>query len=374
MSKCLISVWDVIVFLLSLILFYGIALGPVNDIQLHAEFIHLFAGGEIPLPPNFAYYVTVYAFALFNSDPLVLLGASTLTLALAVAAKFSVTRIYAYEYLRSGLGQENDRGGSSVLISGLLILAFSLPAGTNYLGQIPPNVWHNSTTIFVMPLALLLFWESYAQLESPAKGRIAVLCVLCIANLVAKPSYVFVFFVAYPLLLFFRWRFGREFWLNLTPVLIGVGGVVLEYSILYWLARDAASGGESGVIVAPFLVWSHFSACIPLSLVASSLFPLVYLFFYWRDLVDKLVVQYAAVGYLVGIAIFAILAETGPRQFHGNFGWQAIIASYVLFMVLALRVIERTRMFRASSWRDVLIALAFLAHVGAGVRFLSIYA
>jgi len=49
------------------------------------------------------------------------------------------------------------------MVSFTLLFVFSLPSVqvfTNkfyYLGQFTPNVWHNSTTIFLMPFALLLF-------------------------------------------------------------------------------------------------------------------------------------------------------------------------------------------------------------------------
>lgn len=375
MRTRLISTWDVLVFLLSLCVFLTVVLGDMrsdipSDILGHALYIQKMVQGEVLPPANFLYFGLVYVVSLFDTREFPLLLASALVLSLAVSAKFAITRTYASNYLANILGGAQASERAVILVSVMLLIAFSMPMRRLYLGQIPPSVWHNSTIVFVMPLALLLFWQSYEQLMEPNRRRVFVLSILCVANIFAKPSYVFVFCVAYPCMLFIRFRLSSTFWWNLPPILIGAGLVVGQFVLIYFFSLNSFNSGESGVSIAPFLVWSHFSSFIPLSVVASFLFPLGYLSIYWRDLANQTLVQYSVIGCAVALGIFVTFAETGPRQWHGNFAWQAIISSYILFMVLALRLLAKITAFGMRDARNAFIALLFCAHVGAGVYYL----
>jgi hypothetical protein len=175
--------YSVAIFCLSALIFYLILTLPVvTDIQYHVSILQNWINGRSILPATFLYYLTIYAVAFFQNNSQLLLIASAFILAASVTLKFIITRKIIYDSIKESEKIIYSWHWISIF-SLLLILAFSLPAASNnpnwiYIGQIPPNVWHNSTTIFLMPFALLLFWSSYKQLVNPQNNRIWVLLLL----------------------------------------------------------------------------------------------------------------------------------------------------------------------------------------------------
>lgn len=368
------------IFLLSALIFFLIVgLGVITDIQTHAQILADAASGTRVVPSNFLYYFTVYALSFFQNNMIIILGASALVLSVAVTIKFVLTRKILCEYF-AGISQEviqpNRLTTLVTLVSFLLIFVFSLPStnilqGQLYIGQITPNVWHNSTLIFLMPFALLLFWTSYRQLVSPKNSRIWMISLLVIVNILIKPNFFWVFLVVYPLLLATRIGVGRKFLLNVLP--IAILGVLLLSAQYYFLNiyPDAATAAESGIKISPFSVWSHYSSNIPLSIVVSSFFPLVYLCFHLKEVLKNLLLKYAVSLYLVAISIFSVLSETGPREFHGNFFWQCVACNYILFMVVCILFMEKAPFNSKMGKKEKVIVSSFLLHVAFGVLYLG---
>jgi hypothetical protein len=296
---------------------------------------------------------------------------SVLLLSVSVAAKFHITRTYSLKYVRT-LGNDEDVPEKLVVLTALsLLLAFSLPTDRLYLGQIPPNVWHSSTTIFVMPFALLLFLFSYEQLVRPTTARLVCLTALSLLNVAIKPSFFLVFTVAYPVMLMGLFGLTRRFWANLAPVLVGGAMTTALYYLIYVRGITPLHSEGAGIEIKPFAVWSHFSSNIPLSLLCSLLFPLTFLAVFRRELSTRLILRYAVITYFVSVAMLALLAETGLREFHGNFLWQAVISSYILFLVASLLFLMKIRRFGFRDWRNRIVGLAWTAHVFSGILYIG---
>ena len=258
---------EVVVFCASMAFFGAILFGNIyTDIQLHIMHIQEMLSGARP-PPNFMYFLTVYAVALFDTDTLSLHISSMMVLSLAVMAKFSLTRIYSTKHFNELPTGATVPRSVIILFSLSLLIVFSLPANTSYLGQISPNVWHNSTTIFVMPFALLLFWQSYKQLQSPTLAGAVLVSILCVLNAFAKPSFLFVFCISYPLMLLSQFGLNGQFWKNLWPVTVGVIATAIIYYLVYELSFGNRYTSESHIVIWPFRVWAHLSNNIPLSFI-----------------------------------------------------------------------------------------------------------
>jgi hypothetical protein len=60
------------------------------------------------------------------------------------------------------------------------------------------------------------------------------------------------------------------------------------------------------------------------------------------------------------------------REFQGNFAWQTYVCNYILFLVVAIRVWSLERFHRVTAG-SVAVAGGFLAHVVAGLVFLTYY-
>lgn len=370
------------VLVLSGSVFLLIAVLPVKtDLQVHAEIVRIMIRESIP-PGNFLYYLAVALLSGFSLDLQALTYSSCAVLALFVLFKFSVTKNIVFSELAgSGLDERHPRFHGRIV--GLLVILFCLSLFAHnypvfsrrlYLGQFPPNVWHNSTTIFLMPFALLLFYKSYVFLRDGEMKLLSHLLILCIINILIKPSYCFVFLIVFPV--FALWRFGLSK-KSLAAILLAcfVGMLVLlQYLYIYKYATvlDLYAGrGPSGVKIDFLRVWRSFSQNILLSLLASLVFPLVSFAFYYKSLIASLFYRYAATSFIVALMIFMVLAESGGREFHGNFGWQVIISNFLLFLV-TLTEIARGHLFiplATNRFKGVFVAL--LGHCGFGLVYLA---
>ncbi|MDO6444986.1 hypothetical protein Q4493_04275 [Colwellia sp. 1_MG-2023] len=365
-----ILIIDLVIFILSLLIFSWISFNVSTDINLHAEMIRKISDKTILPPANFLYYLTVYFFSFFETNIDNLLFSSIFTLTIALTAKFILTRKIFQYYNQNNKEIRKNSYVFILLPSILLLFVFSLPASNYYLGQIPPNVWHNSTTILVMPFSLALFFLSYLQLIKPSNKRISTLVILCLLNILIKPSYFFVFAMVFPLLLLKTFKFNNAMWRNLIPVFIGTLTTLILYYLIYSLSYGNQYADKASIIIKPFSVWSYFTPNILYSLVASLVFPIIYIGFYWRDVFKNLLLQYATISYLVAISLTALLSETGAREYHGNFFWQSTICSYILFLVTTLLFVEKVAFSGLKPLKNKVILGAFLLHFLAGIAYL----
>jgi hypothetical protein len=366
---------SLVVFGVAFWIFHSIFFTPIaTDLQVHVRYVIGFDRGQLGLLANFLYYIVIYGLSGFRAEAVPLYWAGTLTLAVATAARFALD----FRVLRGTTHQEEGESEiSPALLLGLalaLTFSFSLPTlaaldGFWYLGQTPPNVWHNSTTIFVLPFAIALFWVSYRNLEEPSTRGDILIAVLSLLNIMSKPSFFLVMAPVYGLMLLVRHRLGRAFWIRVWPIAIAGIGLAVQYYFLFSMQIGNDSKTESHLTLAPFDAWSHFSPNIILSIVASSFFPLVYLAFQWREVPKRPMVQYALLLYIVSLAIMALVGETGPRRFHGNFFWQSYLSAHVLFLAVTHDVIRlmRDSPIRA---REKIILGALGLHVIAGAAYL----
>jgi len=317
-----------------------------SDFKRHIEYVmEIAAGIRKPIPP-FMYHLSIYIFSLFTPKFAPLFFASALVSALSIAAKYIFSQKYIEEYVSVSLSspelaEEKHFRWLTTIFGVMLVFIFSLPitvllGADYYLTNFPPNVWHNPTTILLMPFAVLLFWVSYRQLESPTASRITAIAILCIINILIKPSFFFVFCVTYPLFFLIRHGFRKGFWKNMLPIFLGAVLVYFEYYLLY-----ADGESSSGVAIGLFTVWSHYSPNVPLAFLGSIFFPLVFFIFYWKEFLMNLLFNYSISLLAVAIFVFSIFIETGSRKYHGNFGWQYIIANYIFYMAMTALLIKR---------------------------------
>lgn len=390
--KKLLREWmpEIFVFILFTCFFGLLWLQNVTtDIQPHAYYVRDAAIGKVPLPANFLYYLSVYIVSLGNVGVWQrLCFASAVVLGLSVTAKFALTRrLLAGAITKSSLCMLPQKGRLSagllsLLFSLALLIVSSIPmrlfraGGYFYLGQIPPNVWHNSTTIYLMPFALLLFHRSWLQISNPSDRKGLWLILLLVAlNVFAKPSFIFVFLAVYPLFMLraaLRRANLRLFFLNMVPVavagLLTLGMYLLIYAFSFG-TTNPLHVGRSGVAIRPFMVWRSFSPDIPLSVLLSLVFPAAYVLLYPKESGEPLM-RYAWSLYIASVLIFILFAETGPRLSHGNFFWQTVVCAYILFFVTCARFSQRLFASGVKQWKNRILVACLSAHVLSGMVYL----
>jgi hypothetical protein len=256
----------------------------------------------------------------------------------------------------------------------LLCLVAPLPATRTYfhltLGFLPANVWHNSTTMLLMPMAVLQFFLSYRLLEGLRAGRWSWTCaawvlIVTALSLLAKPSYWMVFAVAFPVFALIQLGLSRGF-------LLSVGVVLLTTALAAVLFKYIFSGAAEGSVqIAPFQVWRNSNSHIGLAIIASLLFPLALLALSGSSARRDPMLRYAWLGSLIGAAIYALFIETGPRAMHGNFSWQNVPCSFILFLVSLRHAVLQYSDGHLPGWRYPLLRLIFTAHVLAGLFLVS---
>ncbi len=349
-----------------------------TDIQPHAAIAYSFAVNHDKLTPNFLYFLLVALLAGFSKYSYLYYGASVLLISLAITSKYFLNKIYIEKYSAIEVNKP-----VVFLLSVMMLFIFCLPGlnilheKTFYIGQLAPNVWHNSTVIFLMPFSIVLYFKTYEYIleDSHAKNLPPQILVLIILNVLIKPSFLFVLIPSAMLFWFFRTVNSSNYLKNakkLTPFILGIIFIVIEYYIIYKLnytSNVVDKDKNSGVIISPLEVWQHFSDSIPIAIFTSCFFPIVYILFSLGVVLKSKLVQFAGINYLLAVFIWALFAEDGYRKFHGNFYWQVVVAGYLLFFCLVINFTKDIKLNRLNITQQLVIGGSFLLHFGWGVLY-----
>lgn len=372
--KRIFLILSVCVFGFGFIVFLLIIILARNDMLSHAGFIVKAIEAKF-LPPNFLYYLSVSLVTFFSTNIKYVLIGSVVVLAAALTLKFWVTVRCAAEWI--GISHKKNAYNLLLFSSLGLLFLFCLPLpGQNwYLGQFPPNIWHNSTTIFLMPFAILLFFYSYKYLDTANPNVLYIVTIYTVLNVLIKPSFFFSFALIFPIFGLFRFGFRKSFLQACLPVTIGAIGIIIQYFLIYHNPEYNKLVGSEGTTVAIgwLYVWRSISTNIPLSIFNSLLLPLLFMLGYPKTFFSDNRIRYAFALLLAGMIIFAVFYETGNRAFHGNFGWQNIISNYLLHFTIMIVFIELITNKRYISKYDYLLIGVFIFEVIIGIAYVIKY-
>lgn len=70
-------------------------------------------------------------------------------------------------------------------------------------------------------------------------------------------------------------------------------------------------------------------------MILGSLFPIVVALLYRGTIFKNRAIVFGWLQYIVGLAYWYLLTETGPHQFDGNFQWGAQLSLFVLIVISA---------------------------------------
>ncbi len=261
---------------------------------------------------------------------------------------------------------ETDSGNAgwwpAVGMGVLLMLAMPLPnwwkSGIQ-LGQPSPNVWHNPTAIFCMPIVLMLFavavrsTNSLRRTDNALTGVIFLLCTL------AKPNYPLAFAPCCAVMLASQLQihkgFNRKRWRQVLECgIVMFAPLVLMLSIQFSMAFGGASSNSAGIEIAPFKVWSQFTPNITASIILGLAFPLLVAGLYPRTLRLDAYLGWAWLTLAFALVQLIAFAETGPHSTYGNFLWGTIFSSAIVFLCSARVLLAAPRDLRRMSCEVVL--------------------
>ena len=204
-----------------------------------------------------------------------------------------------------------------------------------YVGIVTGNIWHNPT-YQLMKLFSLVAIFCYMQLlnatnRHEAIGRWGLFTFACIVSTAFKPSFMVVFGPSVVLMRVVAFVRNRNTW----KVSIGIGAsfvvalliIILQYTVLF------PGDGSSGIALGFAEVWSRAHKSIPLAMLQSFAFPLIVFFGCARMLKASENYALAWLMFILGLAEFLFLHETGGRMYHGNFAWSLSFACFYLMVV-----------------------------------------
>lgn len=323
------------VFVLFTIMFFSLIflLNIPTDIQEHNQFLQIYLEhGKFPVPP--LYYFTVFLFTFTGIS-------STLSFTIGAILVLSLMKVFTYSITESYFKSNRYYAGLSAILS--LILMFLSPLylpgldeGKFYLGKFTSSIWHNSTTIFVIPFCILLFFTSVKYIRHPRLKLIPLIFLYSVCIILSKPSFLFAFIPAFPIIMFFKHRFDKWFYLSIGICIILFGFLLFEKHLIY-----ATSDGfdqliyndhKSSIIFAPFAVWKHFSSHLILSFFESLAFIIFFCVLQFSRIRKSIELQFSYLMLFFALIIYMLIAEGGARMFHGNFYWQVPICMLLVYM------------------------------------------
>lgn len=242
-----------------------------------------------------------------------------------------------------------------------------------YIGNFVPNVWHNSTTILLMPFAILLYIVSIKQIKSYDCTRDIQITILILLNIFIKPSFIFVFICIYPLIILLKYRFSKTFFRSLLPLIIGGMTILAQYLLIYKISDPHLEPSElSGIGIGFFDLYKIKIniGFLPITLISSYFFPIAYSILNRKKLINNIVYIYTILLTSLALLIYAVLFETGPRFLHGNFYWQIVPCSWLLYFITIIYLSKDIKQSGFTLKNKILTAI-YTIHVLFGILYLA---
>ncbi|WP_375560146.1 hypothetical protein ACE193_20880 [Bernardetia sp. OM2101] len=351
-------------------IFFGIT----TDIQAHSnilkESVYYY---NFPIPP--LYYLSIYIISGFNRI-FSINNASIFVLSLAMVGKYLASLQLANHIYPNTLHSFKNTYLFLGFIACILFLNpifYDFQDYKFYLGRIAISAWHNSTIIFLMPFAVLLFCYSLEFIESNTIHRknICYIIILGTINLLIKPSFLFIFIPSFPLMiLLWEKKFNKKVTIGFSISSALFIGIIILYCIIYLFNNSTSVDSEqSNIGIAPFLLFNSYSTNFFVDFIISTLFPIISLLII-KELKNIFLIRYSILLYIFAFLIAAFIVETGPRLYHGNFGWQLIVANYMLFLVISIFVFKKIQQRKIKIWKTILLSSIFLLHFISGIGYL----
>lgn len=342
------------IFFLSYILFYNqVFNGYPSDLRAHIGFIDKIVSGEMNLPHPMFHYLSYYLSKALSIDIKI---SSILTNTFLVL----FLSIIIYKIIITNLQKQINK--YLVLFLVFIVMysgTFFLPGlditKHHYLGNGSITVWHNVTLYMVKIFAFLSFFLFFyaLRIEHSRKYLIASL-FFAILSIFAKPSFIVMYVPMLFIVLVYSYYTKIQYKKVLYYFLFLSLFTLLSLSYQYYITYENTS--NSGVVIALFEVWHHYSNNILVSIIVGNLFVITFAVTVYRYI--SLESYFAILLLLISITLFAIFAESGKKFLHGNFGWSYTIAQQIVFLSLIIDFYKQYGSINMISKNLLLIALS----------------
>ena len=346
-----------------------------SDLWAHANIAQEMLEEHRLFTTNFLMYFLVNLLTLFSGSIVPMRMALVLLISLANTAKYVIVREAFKELTSEKIAKISSAALLVVYVISLMYylkpLGIFLSAKNMYTGYYVPNVWHNSTILCMMPFAIICYLLSVKQFEQYSDKRNKYLTLFLALSTLIKPSFFFVYVIAYPIIMLSRYGLGKEIYRSLIPLLVGGICLALEYLTIYY---KGGNDGSSVVIDIMQLFTLSFWKSHALYLVVSLSLPLLFLCIYARKIYTDSEFWFVLIMIVCGLGMMWCCKETGPRATHGNFNWQAIAAMWFVYYYIlktAIKDSEEHALLHRGGDSPTIIIFAFGLHVIMGFIYLG---
>lgn len=306
-----------------------------SDLPAHAHIAQQMLEEHRLFSTNFLMYFLINLLTFFTGAKYPMRAVLVLLLAAANTAKYTIVRAAFCEWTSSKTAKLASFSMLFVYIIPLMYflkpLGIFLSADNMYLGYYVPNVWHNSTILCMMPFAIACYLLSVKQFKQYTDRRNKYISLFLVLSVLVKPSFFFVYVIAYPIIMLGQYGLSKTFSKSLLPLLAGGICLVYEYVTIYY---SGVNDGSSVVIDIAQLFTLDFWQSHILYLVVSLSLPLLFLCLYGRTIVRDPEFWFVLIMLVCGLGIMWCCRETGPRATHGNFGWQTIATMWFVYFYM----------------------------------------
>jgi len=360
-SKTLIFCSFLVLFFSGLI-FSKLVFSGLGDYIAHIDLSVMMEEGRIPTPANFLPYLIINISKNYFYKKLTLIA----LISISTTLKFVVTYIYINHFL------PKSSTFKKTILSICMLFIFAIPnlkLITNhlyYVGNFTSNVWHNTTIIFLMPFALLLYYSIFIKPQN-----VLVVTLLIIVNIIIKPSFIFILIPLLFLLQIFDVK-EKKLKFNFYWRYFLYGGIsIILIFIQYLLLFEIKNSTDNKVVLDffPFCKDYFDYLNIIVTIFCSYLFPLLLMIYFIINKINFTKYQiHTFIFVFFALIINFSFVETGSRRFHGNFSWQIIPASYLLMLFTTISYIKNYKLIKPRY--RIFLNFAFLLHCIYGLMYL----
>lgn len=385
---------SLVLFVVFALYFRAIILSPAinSDLNAHIGFAKDAYEGNGVWPRHILFFALVTSTSFWSASLTAWQTSAWLWLSLLQVLKFLATVWFGYLWLGM-FGQPQSRPRANTfqtetavtMIALCLAVVFCFPQPDAlhknlwYAYSFPPNTWHNSTQIAVMPLAILVFGLSVRQLTQPNNlTRALAIAVLAVLSALAKPSFLMAWLPAYGICTLFLWqrhRSARTFLITAAPAVFATAIILSQYYLIY-----TKSINNTSISIGYLETWTSSAERSELqfyiSVIFSSLFPILFYITHVKRMTEPahaLSILMVIISYIYAI----FLSESGSVT-SGNLMWPIISANFISYTICIFDIYathdKRTQKNYTTSFFRIHIPVAvFLLNSIFGIAFIIRY-
>lgn len=234
-------------------------------------------------------------------------------------------------------------------------------------------LWRNPTHTAVQPYAIMAFCYAaiiinhYRNNETPKVRLLAAASTILLLSVLVKPSFALSFIPTMTLIMLSHWSRNKNI-LRICYVIAPAALLMLAQA--YFLFEYNPMGRIRNVYFEPYTIWKRNNIYPLLTLLLATLYPLYIFILRYRHLQYFSII--AAVNFMLACLPYALLKETGDRDFEWGF-WYGLQLLF-LAATVELHAWWQSKTSKKERYLCYIAVLLFVLHAGFGIaRFITLY-